>query len=50
MAFRIPRATPAPKRDSEPRDPRAPPKNPESARIGNNARASRSTRFANSGI
>ena len=50
MAFRIPRATPAPKRDSEPRDPRAPPKNPESARIGNNARASRSTRFPNSGI
>lgn len=50
MAFRIPRATPTPKRDSQPRDPRAPPKNPESARIGNNARASRSTRFANSGI
>lgn len=30
MAFRIPRATPAPKRDSEPRDPRAP---PEESRI-----------------
>lgn len=50
VAFRIPRATPTPKRDSEPRrSPRAP-RRIGSARIGNNARASRSTRFANAGI